>query len=202
MDPIIFFSAFAVVFTGAIVQAATGLGAGLLIVPLLALINIQFVPGPLIFASLALSWLMAYRGRHNIRTQHLGVIFTGLVAGMVLAVLMLSAVSLEHLATILGLCILAAVLISALVKNFSFTPPHKLIAAALSGFMGTTAAIGAPILALLYQYENGKVIRATLGMLYFVASLLMLLFLHVGGRFAVSDLLLGLYLIPGFLAGY
>jgi len=35
-----------------IVQASTGLGAGLVVVPLLALIHIEFVPCPVIFARL------------------------------------------------------------------------------------------------------------------------------------------------------
>ncbi|MGH8593728.1 MAG: sulfite exporter TauE/SafE family protein, partial [Gammaproteobacteria bacterium] len=55
-----------VITLGAVLQASTGLGAGLIIVPLLGLISLELVPGPLIFASLALSFLMAYRGRNSI----------------------------------------------------------------------------------------------------------------------------------------
>ena len=39
---------------GSVLQAATGLGAGLIVVPLLALISLEFVPGPVILAVLAL----------------------------------------------------------------------------------------------------------------------------------------------------
>jgi uncharacterized membrane protein YfcA len=202
LDFITLLESFVVIFIGAILQAATGLGAGLLIVPFLALINIQFVPGPLIFASLTLSYLMAYRGRNYISTQQLSVVFIGLVAGMAAGAIILSIVSFDRIGIIFGICILVAVLISAVVKNFHFSPFHKLIAGVLSGFMGTTAAIGAPVLALLYQFEESKVIRATLGLIYFVASLLMLLFLHLAGHFEYTDILLGVYLIPGFVLGY
>ena len=82
LDLFTLLESFTVIFLGAVVQAATGLGAGLLIVPFLALINIEFIPGPVIFASLALSYLMAYRGRKSISTQQLGTLFIGLVAGM------------------------------------------------------------------------------------------------------------------------
>ena len=195
-------SSFIVIFIGAIVQAATGLGAGLVIVPLLALIDIEFIPGPVIFASLVLSYLMAYKGRHSIYTQQLGVVFIGLIAGMVVGATILAAVSLDRLGVIFGICILGAVFVSAFVRNFQFSLTHKLIAGTLAGFMGTTAAIGAPVLALLYQYEHGKVIRATLGLIYFVSSLLMLLFLHIAGHFEYKHVMLGIYLIPGFIVGY
>ncbi len=202
LDLVTLLESFIVILMGAILQAATGLGAGLLIVPFLALINIEFVPGPVIFSSLILSSLMAYRGRNNISTQQLGVVFIGLVAGMAAGAVILSAISLDRIGIVFGVCILGAVLISALVRNFQFTPVHKLFAGTLAGFMGTTAAIGAPVLALLYQFEEGKVIRATLGLIYFISSLLMLLFLHLAGHFGYADVVLGIYLIPGFILGY
>src|SRR5690348_10415595 len=50
-----FVAANAAVLLGAILQASTGLGAGLIIVPLLALVSLDFVPGPVVLASVALS---------------------------------------------------------------------------------------------------------------------------------------------------
>ena len=202
LDLVTFLGSFVIVLFGAIIQAATGLGAGLLIVPILALINIEFVPGPVIFASLVLSSLMAYQGRSHIRTQQLGVVFLGLLAGMGVGAIIVAVMPLDQLGIVFGLCILIAVLISGFIKHGQFTFVHKLAAGALAGFMGTTAAIGAPVLALLYQFEDGKVIRATLGLLYFVSSVTMLLFLHLAGHFSGADIILGIYLIPGFIAGY
>ncbi len=57
------FAANTVLALGSVLQAATGLGAGLVVVPLLALISLDFVPGPVILAALTLAWLMAWRGR-------------------------------------------------------------------------------------------------------------------------------------------
>jgi hypothetical protein len=68
--------------------------------------------------------------------------------------------------------------------------------------MGTTAAVGAPVLALLYQHRPGPVLRATLGFLYVVSSLVMLGLLHLAGRFGVHELSLGLALMPGVVIGY
>ena len=52
---------------GAMLQAATGLGAGMVAFPLIALISLKLVPGPLIFSTFFLSFYMAYIGRSNIR---------------------------------------------------------------------------------------------------------------------------------------
>ena len=60
-----------VIALGSTLQASTGLGAGLIVVPLLALFHLEFVPGPVIFASLGLSLLMTLVGRNAIKWVHL-----------------------------------------------------------------------------------------------------------------------------------
>ena len=76
-----------------------------------------------------------------------------------------------------------------------------LVAGALSGFMGATTAVGAPVLALLYPHHPGPVLRATLGFLYFVCSAVLLALLYLAGRFGTHELLLGLELVPGVMVG-
>ena len=201
-NTIVFLESLVVIFVGATVQAATGLGAGLVMVPFLALIHVGFVPGPLIFASLILSGLMAYKGKAYIYTQQLKSVFSGLLIGMAAGAVLLSYLPLSHMGKLFGISVLVAVAISAFIKNYQFNATQKIAAGVLSGFMGTTAAIGAPVLALLYQYQEGKVIRATLGLIYFISSLIMLLFLHWAGHFSYADALLGVYLMPGFVLGY
>lgn len=191
-----------VITLGAVLQASTGLGAGLVIVPLLGLISLELVPGPVIFASLALSSLMAWRGRKDINFLNLKTLVAGLLAGTALGALAISAVPLDRLGVLFGILVLLAVAITTAGTGIRFTRPNLLAAGALSGFMGTISAIGAPVLALLYQREDGRTLRATLGFLYFLSSLMMLALLHVAGHFGGKELRLGLYLVPGFLAGY
>lgn len=191
-----------VITLGAILQASTGLGAGLVIVPLLGLISLELIPGPVIFASLALSTLMAWRGRRHIRFLNMRALVAGLVAGTVLGAIGLSAVPLDRAGVLFGALVLLAIAITAAGARIPFTRPHLAVAGALSGFMGTIAAIGAPVLALLYQHEDGRTLRATLGFLYFLSSIMMLAFLHIAGYFGANELRLGLFLMPGFLAGY
>lgn len=191
-----------VITLGSVLQASTGLGAGLVTVPLLALISLELIPGPLIFASLALSSLMAYRGRTSINFLNVKTLAAGLIAGTALGTLSISAVPLDRAGILFGALVLLAVAITAAGIRIRFSRANLLGAGALSGFMGVTASIGAPVLAILYQHEEARTLRATLAFLYFVSSIMMVAFLHVGNRFGVRELELGLCLIPGFLIGY
>jgi uncharacterized protein len=197
-----FIAAGLVIALGATLQASTGFGAGLIVVPLLALIHLEFVPGPVIFASLGLSLLMTLVGRDAINRVHLHTVSIGLIIGMLIGAVSLTQLGADRLGAMFGLLILLAVLVTALGIRMELTTPNSLIAGAISGFMGMTAAIGAPILALLYQYEKGNALRATLAFLYLFSSVGMLLLLHVMGRFQWHELLLGLGLLPGILIGY
>jgi uncharacterized membrane protein YfcA len=191
-----------VITLGSVLQASTGLGAGLVVVPLLALISFELVPGPVIFASVSLSSLMTYAGRHHIKRAHLDKVLGGLIVGMMAGIVSLSALPPSSLGLMFGMLILLAVIASSVGLKLEPTPANSVAAGALSGFMGTTAAIGAPILALLYQHEEGKTLRATLALLYLFSSIGMLVLLHLAGRFGRHELALGGYLIPGFILGY
>lgn len=195
-------AAFFVIALGTILQASTGLGAGLLVVPLLALIHLELVPGPVMFASLTLSSAMTYAGRRAIKRQHLLSVTFGLLAGMLMGIFSVTRFATSDLGPIFGVLILVAVMLTASGVTLKFTIINTLLAGALSGFMGMTAAIGAPILALLYQQEKGETLRATLAFLYLFSSVGMLALLHAVGRFDWHELWLGVILTPGIVLGY
>ena len=56
------------------------------------------------------------------------------------------------------------------------------LAGLLSGFMGTTAAVSGPPMALLYQRASGPALRATLARFFLVASVLTILALVPAGK--------------------
>lgn len=200
--PAAFLLATGSILIGSLMQAVTGLGAGLVIVPLLALVSFHLVPAPMIFASIALSSMMAYNGRKQIDPKGLKNLTAGLIAGTVVAAIFIASVPLEKLGIIFGIALLAAVGITLFLKRLPFRPVLLLISGFISGIMGTAAGIGAPVLALLYQHHEPPVLRATLAYLYLISSVMMLLFLNLAGRFGMAELILGLYLVPGFLLGY
>ncbi len=145
---------------------------------------------------------MTYVGREAINRVHLHTVSIGLIAGMLIGAVSLSWLVTNQLGVMFGVLILAAVLLTTFGVKLQFTIPNSLIAGAVSGFMGMTAAVGAPVLALLYQYEEGKTLRATLAFLYLFSSVGMLLLLHMLGRFQWHEIWLGLCLMPGILVGY
>lgn len=190
------------VMLGAILQASTGLGAGLIIVPLLALVSLIFVPGPLVLASMALSGLMAYQGRREIDSRGLPMLLSFLFVGVVLGALSISAIPVQRAGIAFGALVLIAVAVSASMPKLPRSVPVSAGAGVLSGFMGAISGIGAPILALIYQHEPPRVLRATLGFIFFLSSIAILVCLHFAGRFGWEETWLGLALVPGYVVGF
>src|SRR5579884_2875027 len=148
-----------VIALGTILQASTGVGTGMFVVPLLALINMELVPGPVMFASLALSGVMTIQGLPDIKRDHLHTVSFGLVLGLLIGMAGLATLAPSRLGMLFGVLILAAVVLTALGLKVRFTGVSSLLTGALAGFMGMTVAVGAPVLALLYQHEEGKTLR-------------------------------------------
>ena len=190
------------VFLGSLLQSATGLGAGLVMAPLLAFISFTLVPGPMIFGSIALSLVMTVRGWRNVDFDQLAPLIAGLLAGTVAAAAVIASIPLSRLGLVFGVLILLAVLITLFVGEVRIRGTRLIAVGALSGIMGTSAGMGAPVLALLYQHREGPVIRGTLAFLYLVSSVMMLALLHMAGRFSMQELISGFILMPGFVAGY
>lgn len=98
-----------VMVLGSVLQAASGLGAGLVVVPLLSLIALDWVPGPCVAASLLLSGLMAYRGRKHWHHLHLTPMLLGLLLGIALGGVLVALLPLAILGLLFGILILGAV---------------------------------------------------------------------------------------------
>jgi uncharacterized protein len=192
----------AAVLLGAILQASTGLGAGLIIVPLLALISLDFIPGPIVLASVALSGIMAVQGRREIQANGLGVLALCVCVGVIAGALSISAIPLQRAGIAFGTLVLLAVAISVAMPDLRRNAPMVVAGGAFAGFMAAISGIGAPLVALLYQHEPPRVLRATLGLLFTISSLAILVCLHFVGRFGAHEAWLGLLLAPGYVIGF
>jgi len=190
------------VTTGSLVQSVTGMGSGFVIVPLLALIDLSLVPGPLVFASLALSLSMALRGRPHLDVRRAPAIVAGIALGSVAGAWLLTRVGAQGAGLVFGSVILAAVALSVAGLRLPPGKPAAFFAGAVSGVLGAAAGIGGPVLALLYQDEEADRLRATLALLYACGALVILSVLAFFGRFGWVELVDGLLLAPGFLLGY
>lgn len=201
MSPLTLVLALAVVTLGATVQRTVGFGAALISVPLLLLIDADLVPGPVVVANLALiAMMITGTGGHADRT---GVrwMAIGLPFGTVLAVGALALMPEDLLAVVAGATVLAAVVAVALYGGVPIRRRSLWTAGVLSGFMGTTAGVGGPPLALLYSRAPGDTVRATLSRVFLVSWVLVIAALALTGRLGRAEVVAGLAMMPGGVVG-
>jgi uncharacterized membrane protein YfcA len=187
---------------GSIIQGVSGVGGGFIMVPLLAMINMKYLPGPLIFGSLSISGLMAWRERAHIDFRATHLILLAIIPGALAGAWLVSRIDADHLGIVFGSMILFAVFISALGVHFPLNRITATVSGFVAGTMGASSGIGAPVIAVLYQREAGPMVRSTLAYVYTIASVLIVLALAVFGRFALAEAQSGLLLVPGFMFGY
>jgi len=187
---------------GALLQASVGFGIALFVVPPLILLNPAFVPGPMLFASLFLAGIMALRGREAIEPRKLGLAVAGLFLGTAAGALSLLIVAADEWPKLFAVLILSAVALSASGIHIPVTRRNLAVAGILSGLMGTISGIHGPPLALLYQREEGNVVRTNLAAFFTLAYLIAIGALGIIGLFGKRELLIGLALTPGVVAGY
>jgi uncharacterized membrane protein YfcA len=197
-----FIAATLAVIAGSVVQVASGVGGGFIIVPLLAWLDIGLVPAPLLFASLSLSGLMAAREWHAVDWRQVPFILGGLVPGSIFGAWILVSVPLDELGIVFGCVILLAIIVTASGWHIPLNRVTSALTGALSGAMGTSSGIGAAPMALLYQDQPRAQIRATLAVLYTGGTLIMLAILFSFGKFGIAGMRSGLLLVPGFVLGY
>jgi len=191
-----------VVAVGSLLQGAVGFGLSLIAAPLVTLIDPTLVPGPLLMAALVLPVLTARRDRSWIDLRGVRWALVGRVPGSILGAAMLSGLSPRYMSLAVGLVVLAGVAMTASGIHLRPRGPTLLVAGVLSGFMGTTAAIGGPPLALVYQHAEGPRLRGTLAGYFVVAAAISIAVLALAGRFGLHDLVAGVALLPGVVLGY
>ena len=191
-----------ILIVSSILQMATGVSVGMIIVPFLAMISYTLIPVPIVFASLTLTLTMAYKGREHIDTKNMSQVSLGMLVGTFVAVYLLHTIHFEYLGLIFGAFILLSVVISVKVKSFELNPLVNYAGGFIAGLMGTMAAVGGQILALLFQNHPLESIKSTLAFLYSIFSVVMLLIFYLVGDFSYEQMVSGFYLMPGFIIGF
>jgi len=187
---------------GAAAQAAIGMGLNLFAVPLLALIDPTFVPGPVLFHSFLISVLASYRLRADIDRRELGISIGGLLIGTALAVGVLLQVDAGGLPRVFGALVLAAVGITAAGVRLRLGPGSILTASAAAGIMGTIAGVHGPPIALVYQRESPARIRSALLPFFVFANGLSIVALAAIGMFGWRELHASIMMLPGLVVGF
>ena len=201
-DPLSVLMAFGIAVSGAVLQGSVGFGLGLVGVPLLVLIDPIFVPGPLLLGAFLLNLLIYIRERTAVDFKGVKWAVPGRVLGAIIGALVLSLVAKDHLSLLFGTMVLFAVGITFAGLEFPPSSRNVLVAGTLSGFMGTTSAIGGSPMALVYQKQKGSRIRGTLSVIFAIGTVISMVSLLIIGRFGVQELLAALILFPGIIVGF
>lgn len=191
-----------IIALASVLQMATGVSIGMLIVPLLAMISYTLVPVPIVLASLTLTTLMAYKGREHIDLHNAWDISVGMLIGIFIAVFVFVHLHTQYLGLLFGLLILLSVLISLRVKTFTLNRAINYAGGIVAGGMGAMAAVGGQVLALLFQNHPLESIKSTLAMLYTLFSITMLIIFYVFGQFDYGQFVSGIMMMPGFVIGF
>jgi uncharacterized membrane protein YfcA len=194
-------AALVIVAVGACIQGSLGFGLGLIAAPVLALIDEDFVPGPLLFVGVVLTIIVAARERASLDWHGIRFALVGRVLGTVIGTFAISVVSDDGLVAMLAGSILLAVVLSVAGWQVRPTPGTLIGAGTVSGVMGMLTSIGGPPMALVYQRERAAQLRTTLAGYFLFGASLALAALALGGEFRGHELVLGLTLLPGLAGG-
>lgn len=186
---------------GGVIQGAIGFGFALVAVPVLGLIRPDAVPVTIMFVALPMSLAMSIRERAHIDRPGFLAIMAGRAAGIFVGVAVLLLVPERSLAIVIGATVVLAAVLSALGLDLQPKRWLNVGAGVLSGVMGTTAAVGGPALAVVYQRRPGPELRSTLALSYLAGLLLGLAALGVVGRVHLWHLVLALAMVPGMFLG-
>jgi uncharacterized membrane protein YfcA len=195
-------TALGLVVIGAVIQGSIGFGLAAVVAPVLLLVNNIFLPGPMLFAAMLLTTLIAYRDRRHTDWSEVAVGTGGRIIGMVPAAFAIRFMSAQAYDLLFSLAVLAGVIISLAGWHIRLTLRNLFLTAIGSGFVSTVSAVGGPPMALVYQHEEAPKIRGTLNAIFTLGTPISLVGLWWAGRFGVPEFTVGLLLMPAVLAGF
>src|SRR5690625_5314699 len=167
------FAFIAALITGsAFLQGVGGVGFTMFVAPIALMVFPELVPGPLLTLGGLVTFLTAAREHPHIMWPATNLALTERILGTALAIFILSYLSLVFLNIIFASIILLAVALSVSGLRISPTKINLGIAGLFSGLMGTLTSVGAPPLAIAMQHSSPANIRATIGSILAVGSMI------------------------------
>lgn len=173
---------------GAALQGSVGFGMNVIAAPVLMAVDPRFVPGPLLVAAALVTALTLLRERRSVVFGQVGWAFAGRIPGALVGALAVAALSVRALSLTLSVVVLLAVAVSLAGVRVRLSRRSLFIAGAVSGFTGTTTAVGGPPMALLYQHERGAAVRGNLAGFFLLGVTLSLALLVAAGAFGLEHL--------------
>jgi len=190
-----------IVYLGAVMQASTGVGVGIMSSPVLLIVDPDFIPACIVVSVLPLSITVAVKDRAFVDRPGATAALVGRVPGLIAGTLVLTVISDDVLAYLVSATVLIGVVVSLTAKRFTPTRPAIVTAGFLSGFTGTAVGVGGPPIAMTYQHSDPVTMRATISVFFAVGSLLSAVALALAGEIGVRQLQLIALLVPPVVGG-
>ena len=186
----------AVTCVGAFVQSVVGLGLGLLVAPVVAMVEPGLVPALPLWLALMISGSMLLGERRHVDWGALAWALPARVPGTVVGAWLVVTFSDQAIAVAIGVMVLVAVVVTLGTVHVPVNPASLTAAGVVAGVSGTATSIGGPPIALLFQRREPEVVRSTLSVFFFLGVVVSLVGLAWSGSLTEASWHLGLLRAP------
>ncbi|WP_062516116.1 sulfite exporter TauE/SafE family protein [Demequina gelatinilytica] len=195
-----------VVVLATVVQAATGMGFGIVAVPLLVLVAPELGIGAVLAITVVVMCAVAWTERRWLSVPDLVRTSVAAVPGILVGTAIARVTPEAATQVTVGAVVAAASALSLLAWRARMTPASIAAAGALGGALTPIAALPGPPMAVVYRPDDVRTMRSTLSAYFAVTSALSLASLSLAraGEGAVTlgaDALSGLALTPAVIVG-
>jgi uncharacterized protein len=190
------------VLVGAVVQGSVGFGIVVVAAPFVVWAAPELMPGSMLICGFVMPLLHLARRWRDVNGGHLTPALAGRLALTPVGVWVVAVASPRLIALLVGVLVLVVAAASAYAPEFEARPRNLLLAGALTGVSGTSAAVGGPFVAMTLQHEPAAQLRATLAAFFTVGSLVSLAGLVVAGELSRGQVAWGAILVPFLVVGY
>ncbi|WIY53864.1 sulfite exporter TauE/SafE family protein [Devosia sp. YIM 151766] len=189
------------VAAAAFVQGSVGIGFALIMAPIFALVDAQYLPVTLLILMLPLNFLVAWREREAIDFSGAKWITVGRFVGTFIGMAVLVAITVRQLEIAVGVFTVLAAIVALVAPPFSPARTSSMGVGLFTGVTETATGIGGPPLALLYQHAPGPVLRSTVAVCFLVGEIISLAVLAIADQVRSDQLLAAAYLVPAVFFG-
>ncbi len=192
----------AVVLLGALVQSVVGLGLGLLVAPVTAMVHPAWVPVLPLMLAMLVSALMLRGEWGRIDWRAVGWMLPARIPGTAIGVWLVVRFTEPQLSIAIGVMVLMGVLVTVRTTHVRVTPITMVAAGVAAGAAGTATSVGGPPIALLLQHREAGEMRSTMSVFFFVGVILSLGGLLLAGEVSGATVRVATILAPLVLVGF
>ncbi len=191
---------YAAVLVGSTVQGSLGFGLNVVVTPIAALVDPRLVPAPLLLLGTVHVMALGWTERRELRLRPVAWVLAGRVPGVVIAVLLLTAVTRATIELLFGVMLLAVTGLSLLRRGIVPNRTTLFGAGVVSGITGTTVSVGGPPVALVLAGSDRA--RADITSVIVLGTATSLGALMIAGEFDTTDARIAIALFPPLLLGF